>query len=52
MGASKYYDVLLDGILIYSGPIRSAQLVYDSIDKSLGILADSFKHQLVLAFHM
>lgn len=52
MGASKYYDVLLDGVLLYSGPIRTAKLVYDCLFKCLELLHYDKSVKLVLAFHM
>lgn len=50
MANAKRYDVLLDGNCIYCGPIRSAQLVYDSLYLALKLCEILNKHKLILAF--
>lgn len=35
MGASKYYQVLLAGTVLYKGSIRTAEIVYDAVRLTL-----------------
>lgn len=50
MAPSKSYTVLFDGKPIYSGPIRSAQLVLNAIQSIDPMVPELANHQLLLAF--
>lgn len=38
MNTSKIYDVLVNGTSVFSGSIRSATLVYESLNSALELL--------------
>lgn len=50
MANAKRYTVLADGKVIYVGPVRSAQLVYDCIVALIPMVPELAHHQILLAF--
>lgn len=51
MANAKRYTVMVDGKSIYVGPVRSAELVYNSIVALFPIVPElPARHQVVLAF--
>ncbi|WGL31263.1 hypothetical protein [Dipodfec virus UOA04_Rod_847] len=50
MGAKKDYSVVIDGFVVYVGPIRTATIVYKSFESFFSCKGDIKDHNLVLSF--
>lgn len=54
MGASKHYNVVVNGTTIYTGPIRTAEIVYHALESYIKLSSDKGKvvDNLVLSFKL
>lgn len=50
MANAKRYTVVVDGKSIYVGPVRSAELVYNSLVSVIPLVPELAQHQILLAF--
>lgn len=50
MAKAKRYVVSVNHVPIYTGPIRSAQLVYDSIMQVISLVCTDTKPLVIFAF--
>lgn len=52
MGAKKDYSVVIDGVVVYVGPIRTATVVYKCFEEFFSRVDSLGKHSLILSFKL